>query len=85
MPGHAKSGQVIREGLQVPIMSIIQQYIRPSDRPSDRQTWSGIELLRAAKKHKLGRVLFLLSDFCNNEQKHIFNTLNILNTLITLI
>ena len=54
MPSHAKSGQVIREGLQVPIMSIIQQYIRPTDRQTDRQTWSGIELLRAAKNVKMG-------------------------------
>ena len=49
---HAKPCQVIRESLQVPIMSIIQQYDRPSDQPLDHQTWSGIELLRAAKNNR---------------------------------
>ena len=50
MTSHAKSCQVCREGLQVPIRSESQQYDQQTDQPTDRPTWSGIELLRAAKK-----------------------------------
>ena len=50
---HTKPCQVIRESLQVPIMSIIQQYDRPSDQPLDHQTWSGT--LQQARNSAEGR------------------------------